>query len=133
MSFTASAHSIGGTLRHEIDVNGRHTIITDEPESLGGSDTGPAPHELLPATLASCISTMVVLYARRKGWELGDVRVDVDYDYESEPRRFEVEVHLPDGLTDDQLVRLRRVADTCPVRRALEATFEFDERLLTAA
>ncbi len=133
MSFTASARSIGGTMRHEVDVNGRHTIITDEPESLGGTDTGPAPHELLPATLASCISTMIVLYARRKGWDIGDVRVDVDYDHESEPRRFEVEVHLPGGLTDDQVARLRRVADTCPVRRALEGTFEFDERVLTAA
>ena len=40
MSFTASAHSIDGTLRHEIDVNGRHTITTDEPESLGGTDAG---------------------------------------------------------------------------------------------
>jgi putative redox protein len=133
MSFTASARSIGGTMRHEVDVNGRHTIITDEPESLGGTDTGPAPHELLPATLASCISTMIVLYAQRKGWEIGDVRVDVDYDHESEPRRFDVEVHLPGGLTDEQLARLRRVADTCPVRRALEGTFEFDERVLTAA
>lgn len=133
MSFTASARSIGGTMRHEIDVNGRHTIVTDEPESLGGTDLGPAPHELLPATLASCISTMIVLYAQRKGWDLGDVRVDVDYDYEAEPRRFDVQVHLPDGLTDDQLVRLRRVADTCPVRRALEGSFVFDERVLTAA
>ena len=133
MSFTASARSIGGTMRHEVDVNGRHTIITDEPESLGGADTGPAPHELLPATLASCISTMIVLYAQRKGWEIGDVRVDVDYDHESEPRRFAVEVHLPGGLTDDQLARLRRVADTCPVRRALEGTFEFDERVLSAS
>lgn len=133
MSFTASARSIGGTMRHEIDVNGRHTIVTDEPESLGGTDTGPAPHELLPATLASCISTMVVLYAQRKGWDVGDMRVDVDYDYESEPRHFDVAVHLPEGLTDEQVARLRRVADTCPVRRALEGTFEFDERLLTAA
>jgi putative redox protein len=132
MSFTASARSIGGTMRHEIDVNGRHTIVTDEPESLGGTDVGPAPHELLPATLASCISTMIVLYAKRKGWDLGDVRVDVEYHYEDEPRRFDVEVHLPDGLTDDQLVRLRRVADTCPVRRALEGSFVFDERLTTA-
>ncbi len=40
MSFTASARSIGGTMRHEIDVNGRHTIVTDEPESLGGTDSG---------------------------------------------------------------------------------------------
>jgi hypothetical protein len=31
--FTATARSISGTLRHEVDVNGRHTIVTDEPES----------------------------------------------------------------------------------------------------
>jgi putative redox protein len=129
MSFTASARRIGNTLRHEVDVNGRHTIVTDEPESLGGTDTGPAPHELLPATLASCISTMIALYAQRKGWETGEVRVDVDYDYESEPRCFDVTIHLPDGLSDDQVMRLTRVADTCPVRRALEAGFAFDERI----
>ncbi len=131
MSFTASARRLGDTLRHEVDVNGRHTIITDEPESLGGSDTGPAPHELLPATLAACISTMIALYAQRKEWDIGEVRVDVEYDHESVPRRFDVTVHLPDGLTQGQIDRLRRVADTCPVRRALEAGFTFDERILT--
>ncbi len=77
---------------------------------------------------------MIVLYAQRKGWDLGDdMRVDVEYHYESEPRRFDVQVHLPDGLTDEQIVRLRRVADTCPVRRALEGSFVFDEQLVTAA
>lgn len=129
MTLTASAHSVNGTLRHEIDVNGRHTIITDEPESLGGTDTGPAPHELLAATLASCVSTMIVLYAQRRDWDLADVRVDVDYDAEVTPRRIEVTIHLPEGLTAEQTDRLNRVADTCPVRRALEAGFTFDERI----
>jgi putative redox protein len=130
MIFTASARPINGTLQHEIDVNGRHTIITDEPESLGGADTGPAPHELLAAAVASCVSTMIVLYAQRRDWQLGDIRVDVSYDADATPRRAEVTVHLPDDLTPDQTERLRRVADTCPVRRALEAGFAFDERLL---
>jgi putative redox protein len=130
MSFTASARSIGGTLRHEVDVNGRHTIITDEPASLGGSDSGPAPHELLPAALAACISTMIVLYAQRRGWELEDVRVDVDYDTDATPRRFGVTIHLPEDLTGEQTRRLKRVAETCPVRRALEAGVAFDERLV---
>ena len=31
-------------------------------------------------------------------------------------------------LSDDQIERLKRVAKTCPVRRALESDFEFDER-----
>lgn len=133
MSLTASARRTGNTLRHEIDVNGRHTIVTDEPTALGGTDTGPAPHELLAATLASCISTMIALYAMRREWDLGEISVDVLYDHESEPRRFDVTINLPGGLSEDQEARLRRVADTCPVRRALEAGFSFHERIHTPA
>lgn len=82
MSMTATARRVGATLRHEVDVNGRHSIVTDEPTSLGGTDSGPAPHELLPATLASCIATMIALYAQTKGWEIGEVSVEVVYDNE---------------------------------------------------
>lgn len=130
MTMTATAHSIGGTLRNEIDVNGRHSITTDEPETLGGTDTAPAPHELLPAMLASCVSSMIVLYAHARDWELEDVRVDVEYDPDSTPRRVEVVVHLPEGLTPDQTKRLRRVAASCPVKRALETDFTFRDQII---
>jgi hypothetical protein len=36
------------------------------------------------------------------------------------------------GLSADQVARLRRVAETCPVRRALEADFRFEETIVTA-
>jgi putative redox protein len=127
--FTATARSIGGTLRHGVDVNGRHTIVTDEPERLGGTDAGPAPHELMAAMLAACASTMIVLYAQRRDWRLGEVSVGVRYDADVTPRRVEISIHLPDGLTPDQVEGLRRVAETCPARRALEADFAFDEQL----
>jgi putative redox protein len=127
--FTATARSVGGTLRHEVDVNGRHTIVTDEPERLGGTDAGPAPHELIAATLAACTSTMIVLYAQQRDWRLDDVRVDVSYDADAIPRHVEINVHLPEGLTAEQVKRLRRVADTCPARRALETGFTFEEQL----
>ena len=132
MSYTATARPINGSLRHEIDVNGRHTITTDEPKTLGGTDTAPTPHELLAATLASCVSTMLMLYAKPRDIDLGELRVDVDYDADTTPRRVEITIHLPDHLTDDQVKRLEKVAETCPVRRALEAGFTFDERLVTA-
>jgi putative redox protein len=131
MSMTATARRIGNGLKHEVDVNGRHTILTDEPERLGGTDQAPAPHELLAAALASCVATMIAMYAQNRGWEIGETAVEVDYDPDSMPRRFAVDVHLPDGLTSDQRRRLERVAATCPVRRALEAGFTFQERILT--
>ena|SRR4249919_2583033 len=129
MTMTATTHRIG-KLRHCVDVNGRHTIVTDEPLTLGGTDEGPAPHELLPAALASCIATMIALYADRHGLEIGDARVEVEYDTELTPRHVDIEVHLPDSLSAEQVRRLERVADTCPLRRALEAGFEFEERVI---
>jgi putative redox protein len=131
-TMTASARSTGGTLRHEIDVNGRHTLITDEPETLGGADSGPAPHELLPAMLAACVSTMIVLYGRSRDWSMEGVRVDIEYDTDPSPRQVRIEIHLPDGFTESQIKRLRRVADTCPVKRALQAGFTFEEQIVFA-
>jgi putative redox protein len=131
MAMTATTHRLGTSLKHEVDVNGRHTIATDEPIAAGGTDEGPAPHELLPAALASCIATMVAMYAQKRGWEIADTSVDVSYDSETSPRRFEIQLNLPPGLSSEQLRRLERVAESCPLRRALEAGFTFEERLVT--
>ena len=130
MPMTSTARPVEGTLRHEVDVNGRHTIITDEPTRLGGTDAGPAPHELMAAMLAACVSTMIVTYANARGLELADLRVEVVYDPEPTPRHVQLAVHVPEGLTDGQIERLRRIVDTCPVKRALEAGFTFDEELI---
>jgi putative redox protein len=127
--FTATARAIDGTLRNEVDVNGRHTLVTDEPESVGGTNAGPAPHELLPAILAACVSTTIVLYARRHDWPSEGVSVDATYDPEKTLRPVELTIHLPDGLDEAQIERLRRVAEACPVRRAMEAGFSFKETI----
>jgi len=132
MAMTAVARRVGNSLKHEVEVNGRHTIITDEPESLGGSDQGPAPHELLAATLASCVATMIAMYAQNRGWDIGETAVEVYYDSDSSPRQFSIDMHLPDDLAPEQLLRLERVAESCPVRRALETGFSFDERTVAA-
>jgi putative redox protein len=129
MSLTASARSNGDTLRQELLVDGRHRLVTDEPAAVGGTDTGPAPHELLPAALASCVAVTIRMYARTKGWTLGELSVDVDYDNRSTPRRCDVTIHLPDGLSHEQVRRLMRAAETCPVRRSIEAGMVFDEHL----
>ena len=130
MPMTASARSTHGRPHHTIDVNGRHTITTDAPDRLGGTDRAPAPHELLPAMLASCVSTMIGMYAQARDWELSDVSVDVEYDPQATPGHIQTTVNLADGLTPDQLVHLGRVADTCPVKRALETGFRFEQQFV---
>ena len=133
MAMTATARSAGKGLMHEVDVNGRHAIVTDEPQCLGGTDEGPAPHELLAATLASCVATMIAMYAQRREWDIGETVVRVEYEADESPRRFIIDLCLPEDLTPDQRRRLERVAETCPVRRALEGGFIFEERTTAPA
>jgi putative redox protein len=129
LSLTATARSIPGTLRQEIVIDGKHRLITDQPEGVGGEGSAPSPHELFPAALAACVTVTLVLYARTKEWDLGDVTVDVDYDHHSTPRVFEVGVRLTGELSDAQLQRLEKVAVACPLRRSIESGIEFVERL----
>jgi putative redox protein len=126
---TASSRAVPGSLRQEVLVDGRHLLVTDEPERLGGDGSAPAPHELFPAALAACASTTLVMYARTKGWDLGEVAVDVDYDNESTPRRFDVRIRLGADLSADRVARLEKVAESCPVRRAVESGIDFEERI----
>jgi putative redox protein len=129
MTLIATARSIPGTLRQEILIGDEHRLITDQPKELGGDGTGPSPHELLPAALAACVAVTLVQYGRTKGWNLGEMTVDVAYDKGSTPRQVETVIRLDGELTETQLERLEKVARACPLRRSLEAGFEFTERI----
>jgi putative redox protein len=110
-------------------VVGRHRLVTDQPAHAGGDDAGPSPHELLPAALAACIVWALVRYGRTKNWDLGEVAVDVEYDHQSTPRRFDTTIRMSGDLSPAQLERLHKVAAACPLRRSIETGFTFDERI----
>src|SRR5229473_132232 len=59
----------GGTFAQQIAA-GRHRLKGDEPDSAGGTDTGPSPYDFLLAALGSCTSMTVGMYAREKNWPL---------------------------------------------------------------
>jgi uncharacterized OsmC-like protein/alpha/beta superfamily hydrolase len=129
-------------------VVGRHRLLADEPESIGGFDAGPAPYDLLGAALGACTSMTVRMYATRKKLPLERVTVEVAHgkvhatdciecvDHERLTGstgmidRFERIIRL-DGeeLTDDDRRRLLAIADKCPVHRTLEAASVIATRL----
>jgi putative redox protein len=121
-----------GGFAHEVEIEGGHAIVVDEPADAGGTDTGPSPGRLLAASLASCTAVTVEMYAERKGWEVGALEVGVDATYEGHtPTDFEVTVRLPAELDDDQRSRLLVVASKCPVHRVLsgEKTVTISDRV----
>jgi len=65
--------------RTDLRVNGHH-LIADEPLSVGGTDLGPTPYDLLAAALASCTAMTLRLYADCKGWPMEAVTVGVTHE-----------------------------------------------------
>jgi putative redox protein len=123
-----------GRFQHDVRVRD-HSVAADEPLETGGEDTGPSPQELLAASLASCTAITLEMYADRKGWDVGEVEVDCEYQPAERgcPTRFQLTVRLPEGLGEEQVSRLMQIAAKCPVHRTLDGEVMFDERAVLVA
>jgi putative redox protein len=126
----AVARREGGNLTQEVSIR-QHEVTADEPQEHGGDDDGPSPQELLAASLASCTAITMEMYAKRKGWDVGDMTVDVNYEpaQRGSVTRFQMVVKMPKELPEEQRQRLMQIAAKCPVHRTLEGEVMFDERV----
>jgi putative redox protein len=115
---------------HDLKVRTHH-LTADEPEDHGGEDQGPSPQELLAASLASCTAITIEMYAKRKGWDVDGLEVDVDYTPAERgcATNFKLVMKMPAHLSEEQAERLQTIAAKCPVHRTLEGEVLFDERV----
>jgi len=123
--------------QHTITTRG-HTLLVDEPPP-SGDGAGPTPQDLLMAAIGSCAAITIRLYAERKGWDPGEVTVDVTH--EREPERGADGVQVPvdviteritmtGDLTAEQRERLRDIAGRCPVARMVKGTTRLTSELV---
>lgn len=130
------AETGGGKFQNTVQA-GRHRLFADEPQSVGGLDTGPSPYDFLSIALGACTSMTLRLYAEQKKLALGRIAVDVSHakihasdcaECTDEERggnsridRFERTISVDDELSDELREKLHEIADKCPVHRTLEA------------
>jgi len=103
-------------------VTGGHNLVADEPLSAGGQGAGPAPYDYLLASLGACTAITLQMYAQRKGWDLGDLRVELTLlkNREGETRIDRV-LHVSAELDEAQWQRLLDIAGKTPVTQTLMA------------
>lgn len=130
-----------GGFAQEVEV-GSHRLLADEPESVGGTNTGPTPYDLLLAALGACKAMTVGMYARRKKWPLEQITVALRHSKihaadcaECETKigkidRIECELQFSGSITDEQRARLLEISEMCPVHRTLKAEIEIKTRLV---
>ncbi|QXD15560.1 bifunctional alpha/beta hydrolase/OsmC family protein [Rhodocaloribacter litoris] len=126
------AHIDRAHYRTEILANG-HALLADEPRTVGGTNAGPTPYDLLVAALGACTAMTLRMYADRKDWPLESVTVRLlhrkvharDCDCgagETSTGKIDLverEVELAGDLTREQRGRLVEIANRCPVHRTL--------------
>ena len=120
---------------------GEHSLVVDEPQELGGTDSGPTPYGYLLAALGSCTAMTLRMYADRKGWPLESVKVRLTHDRmhakdceqceteDGRVERIEREIELVGPLEEAQRRRLLAIADRCPVHQTLGAEVVIENRL----
>jgi putative redox protein len=99
--------------------SGRHELTADEPQSNGGTDTGPAPYPLLLSALGACTSITLRMYADRKSWSLGEIKVDLSFSREGDAEVIEREVRFSAPLSEEQRAHLLEIAERTPVTKTL--------------
>ena len=117
----------------DVNAGPRHHLLADEPRAYGGTDRGLSPYGFLAAGLGACTSMTIRLYARRKGWPLDAISVDVSHDKvhaqdvgheDARVDRFRRVIRLTGALSDEQRQKLLEIANKCPVHRTLQSRAE---------
>jgi len=125
------AEAEAGGFRQDITIGGKHQLVADEPVSMGGTDQGPSPYQLLSAALGACTTMTIRLYARRKAIRLSYVACDVTHDKchteecdgcdksQVKVDVFHRSIRLEGDLSAEDRAGLLAIADKCPVHRTL--------------
>lgn len=121
--------------------SGKHHLIADEPEESGGNDNGPSPYDYLLASLGSCTAITLLMYAKRKKWEVRKITVWLAHDKihaedcedcetkEGYLDRIERRIHLDGNLDEEKRERLLQIANRCPVHRTLKSEIKIETGL----
>ncbi len=103
---------------------------TDAPVDNNGKGERFSPTDLMATSLATCMITVMGIKARRMGFDLDGVEVEVEKIMKAEPRRvggINLFFHFPEALHNlDEKAKqiLKQTGYTCPVQHSLHPDIE---------
>lgn len=112
-------------------ITGKHTILADEPESLGGKDRGPDAGDLLRMSLATCTAITLRMYVNRKEWSVNEIRVHVSSEKINRTTVFHRSIEIDGNVDEAQRQRMINIANACPIHKTLTNPIEISTSLST--
>jgi len=103
-------------------------LITDAPVDNHGKGESFSPTDLVATALASCVATIMGIYAERNELDLTGVKIRVEKHMSDDaPRRIArlpLTIEMPAGLSDKHRAALEKSARHCPVHQSLRADID---------
>lgn len=113
---------------------GKHNIIADEPEDIGGKDQGMSPFPLLLSSLGTCMVMTMRMYANRKNWDLEAAEVKLFYEIQKsglqQTMYIRCHITLQGNLDEDQKKRIYAISDKCPIKKTLSNPIIVESNLI---
>jgi putative redox protein len=112
-----------GQINYRTEIIARqHSLVGDEPLSIGGQDTGMTPYELLLGSLGECTAITLRMYALRKSWQVQKIEVKLtlkEISKEDKTSYISRTIYIQGDLTLEQKSRLLQIANACPIHKLL--------------
>jgi putative redox protein len=114
-----------GTVNYATSIaTGHHRLAADEGPELGGRDSGPAPYDLLVASLGACTAITLRMYAERKQWPVEAVHADIRFVRDGDNQRIDRVIRIEGKVDEDQKKRMADIAERTPVTLTLKRGLE---------
>ncbi len=111
-----------------------HTVVSDQPESSGGLDTGMTPPELFLASLGTCVGYYAAEFFDARKWEGGNIEIEVSGEILPNPGRIakiSLELSVPRSLDEKHFQALLRTVSHCTIHNTLTHPPEIQIRIQT--
>jgi putative redox protein len=110
-----------------------HFATIDEPIGKGGDDNAPTPVEYLLTAVGGCVAITLRKYAERKGWDLGEIKVNVSQNQkltsEGIKKSLVEEISFEKVVTQDQKDKLLEIAGKCPVAMMIKGQTQVNSEI----
>ncbi len=115
----------GTTYKVEAQI-GNFTLTSDQPQSVGGNDSGPSPKDFLLTAIGACTIQTIRMVAAKRNWDVQEMSVTVTISEVADPNNAGGKITLIDelievkgNLSQADLDAIEKTAGRCPVLKII--------------
>jgi putative redox protein len=107
-----------------------HFLTMDQTVASGGDNSGPTPVEYLLAAIGGCVSITLRVYAERRGWEVGKIKVNVSQLKDESGTYLTEEISFEKEISEEQRKKMLVFAAKCPVAKMVKGQTRIESKII---